>query len=60
MNSPALATEPLIPGGTQSAHEIRTVGPNATSPRAVWFLVGWLAVSATIIAIAGIVVGKYF
>jgi hypothetical protein len=61
VNSPALATETLIASGPNSAAgEIGTVERRARPARAVWFLVGWLVMSATIIAIAGIVVGRYF
>lgn len=61
VNAPTLATDLLAADpGQAPADTPVTIHSHAGSARAVWFLTGWLAVSATIIAIAGVVIAKYF
>ncbi len=62
VDSPSLVAEDWTASHVQAKPD-KTGAPHTPPPgvpRAVWFLTGWLAVSMTLIAIAGIVIARYF
>ncbi len=55
----AFAADRPLPGNA-STSEHRTTDARVRPTNALWLLLGWLAVSATIITAAGIVIAMYF
>lgn len=61
MNSTAaFAGDRPLPGHASNTSERRTIDARVRPTNALWLLLGWLAMSATIITAAAIVIAKYF